>query len=115
MPIKPTPKLSEEEKAAAALEKLNVNMCKLAKNDEVVKLQEALSKGADKNYVNDKGHSVVHVAAAFGALGVIRLLFAEGANFETSNKVRVRRRTDQAVLHTCPCALLTYSPFAACR
>ena len=93
MPINPTPKLSDEEKAAAAFEKLNANMCKLAKNDEVAKVEEALSKGADKDYVNDKGHSVVHVAAAFGALGVIRLLFSKGSNFEASNKARALERS----------------------
>ena len=100
MPAAKAPKLSDEEKelkakekeaekAAKALEKLNVSMGKATKNDEVAKVEEALNKGAYMNFVNEKGHSLVHVAAAYGALNVLRLLFRSGAAFETINAMKM--------------------------
>ena len=57
------------------------------KDDEVKKCEDWKAKGADINYINDKGHSAVHVAAAFGALNVLRYLHKQGASFETINAV----------------------------
>ena len=103
---KPPPKLSAEEKAAAAQAKLNEALHKACKNDERAKAEEALTKGADVAYVNDvrgppppcallissdrsppaarttvspaqKGHNAAHIAAAFGALQVLRLLYSK--------------------------------------
>ena len=91
------PKLSEEQKEAAklakSLEKANASLVKAAKDDQLAKAEEALSKGADANFVNDKGHSVAHIAAGFGALKIIRCLYARGAKFDTLNKVCEGRAT----------------------
>ena len=50
---KPPPKLSAEEKAAAAVTKANESLAKACKNDERAKAEEALGKGADVMYIND--------------------------------------------------------------
>jgi len=74
---KPPPKLSAEEKAAAAAAKATETLFKAAKNDERSKAEDALTKGAQVDFVNDKGHNAAHVAAAFGALEVLRLLYSK--------------------------------------
>ena len=70
-----------------AIQKANDNFFKAVKDDEVKKCEDWKAKGADINYINDKGHSAVHVAAAFGALNVLRYLHKQGASFETINAV----------------------------
>ena len=79
---KKEPKKSDEEKAAEKVAKLNASLIKACKNDERSKVEEYVSKGASVNFINEKGeNSVAHVAAAFGALDVIRFLFKNGADF----------------------------------
>ena len=97
MPKKPPAKSEEQkaaeaaEKEAKAIQKANDNFFKAVKDDEVKKCEDWKAKGADINYINDKGHSAVHVAAAFGALNVLRYLHKQGASFETINAVSPRR------------------------
>ena len=83
-------KKTDEEKAAEKQLKVNESLTKAAKNDELKKAEDALAKGADVNFVDERGHTPAHVAAAFGALDILRLLHAKGGNaiFETENKVR---------------------------
>ena len=86
---KKEPKKSDEEKAAEKVAKLNASLIKACKNDERSKVEEYVSKGASVNFINEKGeNSVAHVAAAFGALDVIRFLFKNGADFHRINQVR---------------------------
>ena len=87
MPQKKEPKKSEEEKAAEKVAKANQSLLKACKNDERSKVEDAVAKGADINFINEKGHSVAHVAAAFGALDVIRYLYKSGADFTVQNAV----------------------------
>ena len=89
MPQKKEPKKSDEEKAAEKVAKANASMLKAIKNDEVAKVEDAIAKGADINFITEKGdQSMAHVAAAFGALDVIRYLHKNGADFMRINAVR---------------------------
>ena len=89
MPQKKEPKKSDEEKAAEKVAKANASMLKAIKNDEVAKVEDANAKGADINFITEKGdQSMAHVAAAFGALDVIRYLHKNGADFTRINAVR---------------------------
>lgn len=89
MPQKKEPKKSDEEKAAEKVAKANASLLKACKNDEVSKVEEAIAKGADINFITEKGdQSMAHVAAAFGALDVIRYLHKNGADFTRINAVR---------------------------
>ena len=85
----PKPKISDEEKEAAKqaklIEKANANLIKAAKGDKLKLAKESLDKGASLDVVNEKGHAVAHVAAAYGALNVIKLLFDSGADFTKQN------------------------------
>ena len=87
---KAPPKATDEEKAAKALAKLHEQMQKAAKNDEVKKIEDAIGKGADIDFVNERGHTCAHIAAAFGALEVIRFLHKHDADFSLENEVRRR-------------------------
>ena len=59
------------------------------KDDELKKVEDAVSKGAELNYQNEKGHSAAHVAAAFGALACIRYLHKNGADFTLINNMKM--------------------------
>ena len=83
------PKLSEEEKAAQKKLKECEKMIKHCKDDEVKKVEEAVSKGADVNWQNERGHTAAHVAAAFGALNVLRYLHSQGADLEMINEKKM--------------------------
>jgi len=83
---KKEPKKTDEEKAAEKIAKLNASLVKACKNDECAKVEEYVSKGASVNFVNEKGEqSVAHIAAAFGALDVLRFLYKNGADFTAIN------------------------------
>lgn len=77
--------MAPKSKAASAAPSASEKLCKAAKDDEVKRCAEALDKGADINWVNDKGHAAVHVAAAFGALNVLVWLHRNGADFTLQN------------------------------
>jgi len=83
---KAAPKKTDEEKAAEKLQKANESLFKACKDDELKKVEDAVAKGADIHWQNDKGHTAVHVAAAFGALSVIRYLHKQGAALEVLNE-----------------------------
>ena len=80
-PVPPPP----EGRSAEALAKVNASLLKAAKEDEVKRVDEMLSKGADINHANEHGQTASHFAAAFGALTVLRLLHARGADFTKQN------------------------------
>ena len=61
---KPPPKLSEEEKEAAKVQKANDALQKAAKNDERSKAEDALSKGASVEYVNEVCADSLHANSA---------------------------------------------------
>ena len=84
------PKQTEEEKQAAKQAKVNDALIKAAKNDELKKLEDALSKGAEVDHLNEHGHTTAHVAAAFGALRTLQWLNAKGADL---TKLNSRNRT----------------------
>jgi len=84
-----TPRQSEEEKAAAKMLKACESMLKAAKDDELKKVEDAVSKGANINFQNDMGHTAAHVAAAFGALSVLRYLHKQGADLEMINEKKM--------------------------
>jgi len=86
---KAPPKKSEEEKAAEKHAKLCTNMLKACKNDEVAKVEEALDKGADLMWANERGQTAAHMAAAFGALDVLRFLHKRGADFVTIDEKKM--------------------------
>ena len=65
--------------------KFGERLLKACKDDEVKRCAEAVSKGADVNWQNEKGQSAAHVAAAFGALNVLVFLHEHGADFELIN------------------------------
>ena len=67
-----------------ALDDLN----KAVKNDDTKKLLTALEKAAvPVTYVEEStGHSLMHRAAAFGALKAIKLLHERGASLDVKNK-----------------------------
>ena len=90
------PKLSEEEKQAAKMAKLSESLAKACKNDDLKKVEDALSKGADVNHMNGHGHTAAHMAAAFGALKTIRCLHAGGADL---TKLNTRNRTPLQTAH----------------
>ena len=79
------PKKSDEEKAAEKKLKACESLLKAVKDDEMKKVEDAVAKGADINWQNDKGHTAAHVAAAFGALNALRYLHKNGADFEVIN------------------------------
>jgi len=78
---KPPPKKSDEEKAAEKLAKLHTSMLKAVKNDEKIKVEECIDKGANVNFANERGQTAGHMAAAFGALDTLRYLYSKGADF----------------------------------
>ena len=82
-------KKSDEEKAAEKKLKANESMLKACKDDELKKVEEAVGKGADIDWQNDKGHTAAHVAAAFGALNTIRYLHKAGADLEKINEKKM--------------------------
>ena len=82
---KPPAKKSEEEKLAEKRAKQNTALLKAAKNDEVVKAEKAIAEGAEINFQNEHGQSASHMAAAYGALDVLRLLYKSGADFTLIN------------------------------
>jgi len=84
-----TPRKTDEEKAAEKKLKACEALFKAAKDDEVKKCEDAIGKGADIFWQNAKGHTAVHVAAAFGALNVLRLLHKLGADFEVINEAKM--------------------------
>ena len=86
---KPPPKKSDEEKEAEKKLKACVSMLKACKDDELKKVEEAVGKGADINYQNENGHTAAHMAAAYGALSVLRYLHKQGADLEIINAVCV--------------------------
>ena len=59
----------------------NAALLKFAKNDEFKKVIDALKSGANVNYRDDLGQTAGHVAAAYGALDVIRVLNEHGADW----------------------------------
>ena len=107
------PKKTEEEKAEEKRLKVCTNMLKAAKENELAKVQKAVeSEGADINFANEvrakhhpgfrmanthapavpclvdrsqQGQTCAHVAAAFGALDVLRYLYKNGALFDVQN------------------------------
>ena len=84
----PKPKSANELEAEAAkkVEKANADLMRACKNDEGKKAESAIAKGADINYENDKGNSLMHIAAGFGSLSVIRVLHKAGASLEKANQ-----------------------------
>ena len=68
------------------LAKANANLLKAAREDEAKRVDDAIAKGALVTHANDKGHTAAHMAAAFGALTVLRLLHARGADFGLKNE-----------------------------
>lgn len=105
---KPPPKKSDEEKEAEKVAKANQSLFKACKDDELKKVEEAVAKGADINWQNDKGHTAVHMCAAYGALNVIRYLHKQGADLEIKNEVHGPRTLNG----TLPRIL---SPLFSCR
>jgi ankyrin repeat protein len=85
-----TPRKTDEEKAEEKRVKACESLLKACKDDELKKIEEAVGKGADINWQNDKGHTAAHVCAAFGALSVLRYLHRQGANLELLNEVQPR-------------------------
>ena len=86
-PPPPPPKVAPPEGGWTAdhLAKVHSSMLKAAREDETKKVDEALSKGGDIGFANDHGQTAAHMAAAFGALGVLRLLHSRGADFTRTN------------------------------
>jgi len=78
---KAPPKKTDAEKEAEKIAKASASLLKAAKNDEKNKCEEAITKGADKDFANENGQTAAHIAAAFGALSVIRYMHSLGADF----------------------------------
>ena len=86
---KPPPKKSDEEKLAERVAKANANLLKAAKNDETAKAEKAIADGAELNFANEHGQTAAHMAAAYGALDIIRFLHKAGADFTLQNKKKM--------------------------
>jgi hypothetical protein len=78
----------EAAKAAEKAAKACTDLLKACKDDNLPKAEKALRDGADINFANERGQTAAHIAAAYGALKIIRLCHASGADFslETSDK-----------------------------
>lgn len=76
-----------EAKAAEALAKANSTLLKACKNDERKSAENAVKKGADVvGALDEAGNTAMHVAAMYGALGVMAFLFTSGAKLDVQNK-----------------------------
>ena len=82
---------TDEEKAASAAKKAaeqkaraEVAIFKAARDDDVKRVEAAVAKGASVDAVTgDYDHTVMHRAAAYNALRVIKYLHSQGAKLDT--------------------------------
>ena len=74
--------------AAPNPDEMSMKLLKACKDDEVKKAEEAVAKGAELNWKNEKGHTAAHVAAAFGALNCLVYLHKQGADLTLKNDKR---------------------------
>ena len=85
----PTPKKDAEAEEAKKREKATTDLLRNCKNDEGKKAESAIAKGADILYENEKGNSLMHIAAGFGALSVIRVLHKAGVSLDKENQEKL--------------------------
>ena len=87
----PKAPVDPEAKHAEMQAKLNAALHKACKNDERKSAENAVKKGAAVQApLDEAGNTPMHVAAMYGALSVMALLFTSGAKLAVQNK---RKRT----------------------
>jgi len=80
-------KAQQEQLDAKNREKAIEDVWKACKNDKGAIVTKALTLGYTLDYADpDHGHTALHRAAAFSAMGVIRVLHKAGASLDTKNK-----------------------------
>uniref|UniRef100_A0A6T7YVH9 Uncharacterized protein n=1 Tax=Prymnesium polylepis TaxID=72548 RepID=A0A6T7YVH9_9EUKA len=104
---KPLTAKEQEKKDAETRMKAIDNMWKACKNDKSGDAEKAIKNGFPLDYADEEwGHTAMHRAAAFGALGVLRVLFKAGAPINVQNKAKETPLDTAKVLNNEPAGKL---------
>lgn len=83
-------------RAADAQEKAHANLIKAAKGDELKRAEAAVAKGGDLTRADEHGNTLMHIAAMFGALKMIKYLHSQGLRLDLVENEQGRKPVDTA-------------------